>query len=174
MYYIFGGLLWFRLSLHIATNINNTQIVQLVNNSPTLINQLDNSQVHQNNLIVYNIPETELVNQQDIKTDLLFKFKELTTGKSNVTIETKDIVSIYCLGSKMDTNPKYRPILVKFVSTSLKLKLIKNAFHLKNTSYSISIDIGFNFATINWDNLLTTHQSNHCTSEFHATKRDGI
>ena len=56
-----------------------------------------------------------------------------------MTIETKDIVSIYRLGSKSDTDPKNRPIFVKFVSTSLKLKLIKNAFHLKNTSYSISI-----------------------------------
>ena len=62
------------------------------------------------------------------------------TDKCNVTIETKDIVSIYRLGSKSDTDPKCRPIVLKFVSTSLKLKLIKNAFHLKNTGYSISID----------------------------------
>ena len=62
------------------------------------------------------------------------------TDKCNVTIETKDIVSIYRLGSKSDTDPKNRPILVKFVNTPLKLKLIKNDFHLKNTNYSISID----------------------------------
>ena len=62
------------------------------------------------------------------------------TDKCNVTIETKDIVSIYRLGSKSDTDPKNRPILVKFVNTSLKLKLIKNDFHLKNTNYSISTD----------------------------------
>ena len=37
-------------------------------NSPTLINQLKDWQLRQNNLIIYNIPETELVNQQDIKT----------------------------------------------------------------------------------------------------------
>ena len=109
-------------------------------NSPTLINQLKDWQLRQNNLINYNIPETELVNQQDIKTDLLSKFKELITDKCNVTIEIKDIVSIYRLGSKSDTDPKNRPILVKFVNTSLKLKLIKNGFHLKNTGYSISID----------------------------------
>ena len=35
---------------------------------------------------------------------------------------------------------KNRPILVKSVNLSLKLELIKNAFHLKNTSYLISID----------------------------------
>ena len=62
------------------------------------------------------------------------------TDKCNVTIESKDIVSIYRLGSKSDTDAKNRPILVKFVNTPLKLKLIKNDFHLKNTNYSISID----------------------------------
>ena len=40
----------------------------------------------------------------------------------------------------MDTDSKSRPILVKFANTSLKLKLIKTAFYLKNTSYSIGID----------------------------------
>ena len=40
----------------------------------------------------------------------------------------------------MDTDPKSRQILIKFVNKSLKLKLIKNVFHLKNTSHSISID----------------------------------
>ena len=49
-------------------------------------------------------------------------------------------VSIYCLGSKSNTDPKNRPILVKFVNTSLKLELIKNVFHLENTGYLISID----------------------------------
>ena len=49
-------------------------------------------QLRQNNLIIYNVPETELVNQQDIKTDLLSKIKKLITDECNVTIETKDIV----------------------------------------------------------------------------------
>ena len=53
------------------------------------------------------------------------------TDKCNVTIETKDIVSIHRLGSKSDTDPKNRPILVKFINTPFKLKLIKNYFHLK-------------------------------------------
>ena len=57
-----------------------------------------------------------------------------------MTIETKDIVSIYRLGSKSDTDPENRPILVKLLNKSLKLKLIKNAFHLKNTGYSIGIN----------------------------------
>ena len=90
-------------------------------NSPTLLNQpLKDWQLRPNNLIIYKIPEKELVNQQDINTDLLSKFKELITDKCNVTIEAKDIVSIYHLGSKSDTDPKNRPILVKFVKTSLK------------------------------------------------------
>ena len=57
-----------------------------------------------------------------------------------MTIESKDIVSIYRLGSISDTDPKNRPIFVKFVNTTLKLELMKNAFHLKNTDYSVSID----------------------------------
>ena len=126
---------------------NNKQVPPTINpsnivsaNSPTLNKPTERLVVTSKQKIIYNIPETKLVNQQDIKTELLFKFKELITDKSNVTIETKDIVSIYCLGSKSDTDPKNRPILVKFVNTSLKLKLIKNGFHLKNTGYSISID----------------------------------
>ena len=46
--------------------INPSNIISA--NSPTLINQLKDWQLHQNNLIIFNIPETELVNQQDIKT----------------------------------------------------------------------------------------------------------
>ena len=40
----------------------------------------------------------------------------------------------------MDTDSKSRQILVKFANTSLKLELIKTAFYLKNTSYTIGID----------------------------------
>ena len=122
----------------VPPTINPSNIVST--NSPTLINQLKDWQLSQNNLIIYNIPEAELVNQQDVKTDILSKFKELITDKRNVSIETKDIFSIYGLGSKSDNEPKSRPILLKFVDTSLKLKLIKNTFHLKNTGYSISND----------------------------------
>ena len=121
-----------------GTAVNRSNIVSM--NSQTLINQLKDWQLCQNNFIIYYIPETELVNQQDIKADLLSRSKELITDQCNVIIETKDIVSIYCLGSKSDTDPKIRPIFVKFVNTSLKRKLIKNAFHSENTSYSISID----------------------------------
>ena len=121
-----------------GTAVNRSNIVSM--NSQTLINQLKDWQLCQNNFIIYCIPETELVNQQDIKADLLSKSKELITDQCNVIIETKDIVSIYRLGSKSDTDPKIRPIFVKFVKTSLKRKLIKSTFHLENTSYSISID----------------------------------
>ena len=89
---------------------------------------------------IYNNPETEQFNQQDTKTDLLPKFKEFITDKCDVAIETKNMVLIYQLGSKSDTDSKNRPILVKFVNTSLKIKLIKNDFHLKNTRYSCTID----------------------------------
>ena len=92
--------------------INPSNVV--LTNSPTLFNQpTERLEVRQNNLIIYNIPETELVNQEDIKTDLLAKFKEVIKDKCNVTTEAN-------LGSKSDTDPKNRPILVKFVNTSLK------------------------------------------------------
>ena len=62
-----------------GTTINPSNIVST--NSATLINQLKDWQLRQNNLIIYNITQTELVNQQDIKTDLLSKFKELITDR---------------------------------------------------------------------------------------------
>ena len=54
--------------------INPSNIVST--NSPTLINQLKDWQLSQNNLIIYNIPEAELVNQQDVKTDILSKLSK--------------------------------------------------------------------------------------------------
>ena len=90
-------------------------------NSSTLINQLKDWQLRKNSLMT----ETELVNQQHIKTKLLSKFKELIIDKCNVTVETKGTASVYHLGSKSGTDPKNRPILVRFVNLSLKRKLLK-------------------------------------------------
>ena len=56
-----------------GTTVNPSNIVST--NSPPLLNQLKDWQLRQNNLIICNIPETDLVSQQDIKTDLLSKFK---------------------------------------------------------------------------------------------------
>ena len=88
-------------SVDFLEKTNTKQVVPTINpsniksaNSPTLINQPKDWQLRQNNLIIYNIPETELVNQQDIKTELLSKFKELITDKCNVTIETKDSLNL--------------------------------------------------------------------------------
>ena len=67
-----------------GTTVNPSNIV--LTNHPALIKQLQDWQLRQNNLIIYNIPETELVNQQDIKTDLISECKELITDKCNVTI----------------------------------------------------------------------------------------
>ena len=50
-----------------GTTVNPSNIVST--NSPSLLNQLKDWELRQNSLIIYNIPETELVNQQDIKTD---------------------------------------------------------------------------------------------------------
>ena len=66
--------------------------------------------------IIYNILETELLNQHDIKTDLLFKFNEIVADNCKVTIETKDIVPIYhsfILASKSKTNPIHPDYLSK-------------------------------------------------------------
>ena len=72
----------------VPPTINPSNIV--LTNCPTLINQLKDWQLRQNNLIIYNIPETELVNQQDIKTDLLSKFKKLITYKYNLNLPFRE------------------------------------------------------------------------------------
>ena len=57
-----------------------------------------------------------------------------------MTYHKKDINSVYRLGKKSDDNSRIRPILVKFSNRSIKANLIRNAFNLKDSIFSISID----------------------------------
>ena len=47
---------------------------------------------------------------------------------------------MYRLGKKSDDNSRIRPVLVKFSNPSIKTNLVRNAFKLKDSIYSISID----------------------------------
>ena len=114
------------------TNLNQDKLV--------LTNELNDWQSRQNNVIVYNIPETDFVNSNNTTTNLLSKFDQLTADVCEMTYHKKDITSVYCLGKKSDDNSRIRPILVKFSNRSIKANLIRNAFNLKDSIFSISID----------------------------------
>ena len=107
---------------------------------PVLMNQVKDWKSRQNNVIVYNIPETDFVNRNDTTTDLLSKFKQLIADVCEVTYDKKDTTSVYRLGRKSDDNSRIRSVLVKFSNPSIKTNLIRNAFKLKVSNYSISID----------------------------------
>ena len=96
--------------------------------------------MRQNNLIVYRIPETDFGNSNNTTTDLFSKFNQLIADVCEVSYNKKDIISVYFLGRKSDDNSKILPILVKFSNPSIKTNLIRNAFKLKDSSYTISID----------------------------------
>ena len=106
---------------------------------PVLMNQLKDWQSHQNNVIVYNIPETDLVNSNDTAIDLLSKFKQLIADVCEVTYDKNDIISVFRLGKKSDDNSRIRRVIVKFSSLSLKTNLIRNVFKLQDSIYSISV-----------------------------------
>ena len=65
---------------------------------PVLMNQLKDWQLRQNNVIVYNIVETDFVNSNDTTSNLLSTFTQLLTDVYEVTYEKKDISSVYRLG----------------------------------------------------------------------------
>ena len=81
-----------------GTTVNSSNIIST--NRPTLVNQLKDWKLCQKDLIICNIPETELVNQQDIKTNLVSKFKELVTEKCNVRLCVVDLLFIVLFYAK--------------------------------------------------------------------------
>ena len=67
-----------------------------------LLNQLKDWQSCQNNIVVYNIPETNFVNSNDTATDLLSKLAQLKANVCEKTYDKKDTISVYHLGRKSD------------------------------------------------------------------------
>lgn len=62
------------------------------------MNQLKDWQLRQNNVIVYNIVETDFVNSNDITSNLSSTFNQLLADVYEVTYEKKDISSVCRLG----------------------------------------------------------------------------
>ena len=113
--------------------INNTQEPLI------LMNQLKDWQSRQNNIIAHKIPESELVNNDDIATDELRKFQQSIAKQCDVKIDDNSVLKLYCLGKKQELSRKSRPLVVTLPNSYVRNKLIKTAFKLKLT-YSISID----------------------------------
>ena len=105
-----------------------------------LMNQLKDWQSRPNNIIAYNIPESELVNNDDIVADELRKFQQSIAKQCNVKIDDNSVLKLYRLGKKQELSSKPRPLVATFPNSYLRNKLIKTAFKLKHTPYSISID----------------------------------
>ena len=105
-----------------------------------LMNQLKDWQSRPNNIIAYNIPESELVNNDDIAADELRKFQQSIAKQCNVEIGDNSVLKLYRLGKKQELSSKPRPLVATFPNSYLRNKLIKTAFKLKHTPYSISID----------------------------------
>ena len=104
------------------------------------MNQLKDWQSRQNNIIAYNIPESDLVNNNDIAANELSKFQQSIAKQYDVKIYDNSFLKLYRLDKKQEHSSKPRTLVVTFPNSSLGNKLIKTAFKLKCTPYSISID----------------------------------
>ena len=98
-----------------------------------LMNQLKDWQSRQNNIIAYNIPESELVNNDDIAADELRKFQQSIAKQCNVEIGDNSVLKLYRLGKKQELSSKPRPLVATFPNSYLRNKLIKTALKLKHS-----------------------------------------
>ena len=75
---------------------NQTLDSELVNNITQellmLMNQLKDWQSRQNNIIAYNIPESELVNNDDIATHKLRKFQQSMAKQCDIKTEDNSVL----------------------------------------------------------------------------------
>ena len=98
-----------------------------------LMNQLKDWQSRQNNIIAYNIPESELVNNDDIAADELRKFQQSIAKQCKVKIDDNSVLKLYRLGKKQELSSKPRPLVATFPNSYLRNKLIKTALKLKHS-----------------------------------------
>ena len=121
---------------------NETKVDNNINNEnqESMVNQLKDWQSRLNNVIVYNIPESALQNGVDQKKNMIKNFRDKVANSCNFNFNDVDITAIYRLGKKLDDASKIRPLLIKFNNTSMKSKLMRNAYKLKYSSYAISVD----------------------------------
>ena len=88
-----------------------------------LMNQLKDWQSRQNNIIAYNIPESELVNN-DIAADKLRKFQQSIAKQCNIKIDDNSVLKLYHLGKKQELSSKPHPLVATFPNSYLRNKLI--------------------------------------------------
>ena len=98
-----------------------------------LMNQLKDWQSRQNNIVAYNIPESELVNNDDIAVDKLRKFQQSIAKQCNIKIDDNSVLKLYHLGKKQELSSKPHPLVATFLYSYLRNKLIKTAFKLKHS-----------------------------------------
>ena len=63
-----------------------------------LMNQLKDCQSRQYNTVAYNIPESDLVNNNDIAANQLRKFRQSVAKQCNVKIEGNFFLKLYRFG----------------------------------------------------------------------------
>lgn len=80
-----------------------------------------------NNLIIFGMKENERS-----PSELLETTKEKIKNDLKISLENRDINTIYRIGKKDNNNGKDRPILVSFVSGWMKIEIMKNKNKLKD------------------------------------------
>ena len=118
-----------------SESANNNTLEPLI-----LMNQLKDWQSRKNNIIAYNIPESELVNNDDIAAEELRKFQKSIAKQCDVKTDDNSVLELYRFGKKQGCSSKPRHLVVTFQNSYLRNKFIKIAFKLKYTPYSISFD----------------------------------
>lgn len=92
------------------------------------------TQSRANNLVFYNIDETNT-------SSLLNLITEIITKKLNVPLEPVDIVNLHRIGKKTDDNQRKRPVLLKLNSHLKKVEILRNLSKLKGTGVAVAEDL---------------------------------
>ena len=76
--------------------------------------------------------ESYLTNKEEIIADLLWKFKQLIIEAFGVHYKSKDVASFHRTITKSVSSSRIRLVIVKFLNSFVKAKLIRNPYKLKN------------------------------------------
>lgn len=90
-------------------------------------------QARENNLVFYNLEETNTASLLDIIIELI--------ANLGVPLEPVDIVNLYRIGKKTDNNQTKRPVLLKLSSHLKKVEILKNLKKLKGTGIAAAEDL---------------------------------
>lgn len=108
------------------------KITELEKENKTLKKSLEEAhkQIKKNNLIIFGLEESE---DEDVYETVVKFIKE----KLKVQVNKSEINHIYKFGNR----EKIRPTVVKFVSFHRKIDVLRNAYNLKNSNYSVANDL---------------------------------